>query len=52
MVSSCYGPSNFSENSSLMSQSLDPNMLSQSISNKIEINGGFVERCLDGMYKI
>lgn len=54
MTSSCYGQQNLMDGVSLMTQSLDPSMLSQSISNKSSndmsdmTNGGIVERCLEG----
>lgn len=52
MSTSCYNTSsNLTDNSFLMTQSLDPSILSQTnetTNEKNTTNGGLIERCLDG----
>ncbi|GJQ84535.1 putative leucine-rich repeat protein [Trypoxylus dichotomus] len=54
MATSCYNTSNVMESSVLMSQSLDPSLLSQSVSSKLSTDtnkdlatNGVLEKCLD-----
>lgn len=56
MATSCYNSSNIMESSILMTQSLDPTILGQSVSskystdtNKDSTTNGLIERCLDGI---